>query len=196
MSLSCYSSVKTRIQLVKSYHNIPNTVLLDGGKANFLGDLHPYHLYAWKLFEEPDMMDGAMGMLDGSTTASGVTTAGEGSWGNKTLDRKRKHEESHDEAMIDLAGTVKEVFFEMKTQGHRNFVTSLEASRQKLLDDRCSLQGARRKSTDEEEKDEIEEDLNLIMTDLKSIEDQIKEVDENIHQHEMQQETSNSDNNK
>ena len=48
------------------------------------------------------------------------------------------------------------------------------------------------KSTDEEEKDEIEEDLNLIMTDLKSVEDQIKEVEENICQHEMQQETSNN----
>ena len=82
--------------------------------------------------------------------------------------------------MIDLAGTVKEVFSER---------------RQKLLDDRCSLWGARHKSTDEEEKDEIEEDLNLVMTDLKSIEDQIKEVEENIHQHEMQQETSNSNNN-
>ena len=34
-------------------HNIPDTVLLDGGKANFLGDLHPYHLYAWQLFEKP-----------------------------------------------------------------------------------------------------------------------------------------------
>ena len=98
--------------------------------------------------------------------------------------------------MIDLAGTVKEAFCEMKTQGHRNFLMSLEARRQKLLDDRHSLQGARRKSTDEEEKDKIEEDLNLIMTDLKSIEDQIKEVEENIHQHEMQQETSNSNNNK
>ena len=64
--------------------------------------------------------------------------------------------------------------------------------RQKLLDDRCSLRGARHKSTDEEEKDEIEEDLNLIMTDLKSIEYQIKEVEENICQHEMQQEISNS----
>ena len=48
-----------------------------------------------------------MDMLDGSTTVSGVTTPGEDSWGNKTLDRKRKHEESRDEAMIDLAGTVK-----------------------------------------------------------------------------------------
>ena len=175
-------------------HNIPDKVLLDGEKANFLGDLHPYHLYAWELFDKTDMMDGAMGMLDGSTTASGITTPGEDSWGNKTLDRKRKHEESRDEAMIDLAGTVKEVFCEMKTQGHRNFLTSLEARRQKLLDDRRSLRGARHKSTDEEEKQEIEEDLNLIMTDLKSIEDQIKEVDENIHQHEMQQETSNSNN--
>ena len=80
---------------------------MDGGKANSLSDLHPYHLYAWELFEKPDMMDGAMDMLDGSTTVSGVTTPGEDSWGNKTLDRKRKHEESHDEAMIDLAGTVK-----------------------------------------------------------------------------------------
>ena len=113
-----------------------------------------------------------------------------------TLDRKRKHEESHDEAMIDLARTVKEVFCELKTQGHRNFLSSLEARRQKLLDDRCSLRGARCKSTDEEEKDEIEEDLNLIMTDLKSVEEQIKEVEENIHQHEIQQETSNSHNNK
>ena len=26
------------------------------------------------------MMDGAMGMLDGSTTASGITTPGEDSW--------------------------------------------------------------------------------------------------------------------
>ena len=76
------------------------------------------------------MMNGAMGMLDGSTTASGVTTPGEDSWGNKTLDRKRKHEESHDEAMIDLAGTVKEVFCEMVTgifsrhlrQGDRNYL--------------------------------------------------------------------------
>ena len=177
-------------------HNIPDTVLLDGGKANFLGDLHPYHLHAWELFEKMDMMDGAMGMLDGSTTASGVTTPGEDSWGNKTLDRKHKCEESCDEAMIDLARTVKEVFCEMKTQGHRNFLMSLEARRQKLLDDRCSLWGARCKSTDEEEKDKTEEDLNLIMTNLKSIEDQIKEVEENIHQHEMQQETSNSNNNK
>ena len=32
--------------------NIPDTVLLDGGKANFLHDLHPYHLYAWALFEK------------------------------------------------------------------------------------------------------------------------------------------------
>ena len=77
-------------------HNIPNTVLLDGGKANFLGDLHPYHLYVWELFEKTDMMDGAMGMLDGSTTASGVTAPREDSWGNKTLDRKRKCEESCD----------------------------------------------------------------------------------------------------
>ena len=177
-------------------HNIPDTALLAGGKANFLGDPHPYHLYAWELFEKTDMMDGAMGMLDGSATASGVTTPGEDSWGNKTLDRKHKHEESHDEAVIELAGTVKEVFCEMKTQGHRNFLMSLEVRRQKLLDDRHSLWGARHKSTDEEEKDEIEEDLNLIMTDLKSIEDQIKEVEENIHQHEMQQETSNSNNNK
>ena len=176
-------------------HNIPDTVLLDGEKANFLGDLHSYHLYAWELFEKTDMMDGAMGMLDGSTTASGMTTPGEDSWGNKTLDRKHKHEESRDKAMIDLAGTVKEVFCKMKTQGHRNFLTSLEARRQKLLDDRHSLQGARCKSTDEEEKQEIEEDLNLIMTDLKSIEDQIKEVEENIRQHEMQQKTSNSSNN-
>ena len=30
------------------------------GKAYFLGDLHPYHLYGWELFEKPDMMDGAM----------------------------------------------------------------------------------------------------------------------------------------
>ena len=141
-------------------------------------------------------MDGAMGMLDGSTAAFGVTAPGEDSWGNKTLDRKRKCEESHDEAIIDLAGTVKEVFCEMKNQGHRNFLTSLQARRQKLLDDRHSLQGTRRKSTDEEEKDEIEEDLNLSMTDLKSIEDQIKEVEENICQHEVQQETSNSNNNK
>ena len=131
-----------------------------------------------------------MGMLDG------VTTPGEDSWGNKTLDRKHKHEESHDKAMIDLAGTVKEVFCEMKTQCHRDFLTSLEARRQKLLDDRHSLWGARHKSTDEEEKDEIEEDLNLIMTELKSVEDQIKEVEENICQYEMQQETSNSNNNK
>ena len=148
------------------------------------------------MFEKTDMMDGAMGMLDGSTTASSVTTPGEDSWGNKTLDRKRKCEESCDEAVIDLTGTVKEVFCEMKTQGHRNFLTSLEARRQKLLDDRCSLRGARCKSTDEEEKDEIEEDLNLVMTDLKYIEEQITEVEENIHQHEMQQETSNSHNNK
>ena len=148
------------------------------------------------MFEKTDMMDGAMGMLDGSTTASGVTTPGKDSWGNKTLDRKCKHEESRDEAMIDLAGTVKEVFCEMKTQGHRNFLTSLEVRRQKLLDDRHSLWGARRKSTDEEEKDEIEEDLNLIMTDLKSIEEQIKEAEENICQHETQQETSNSHNKK
>ena len=168
-------------------HNIP--------EANFLGDLHPYHLYAWELFEKTDMMDGAMGMLDGSTTASGISTPGEDSWGNKTLDRKRKHEESHDKAVIDLARTVKEVFCEMKTQGHRNFLTSLEARRQKLLDDRHSLWGARCKSTDEEEKQEIVEDLNLVMTDLKSIEDQIKEVEENIHQHEMQQETSKTNNN-
>ena len=166
---------------------------MDGGKANFLGDLHPYHLHAWELFEKPDMMDGAMGMLDGSNIASGVTTPGEDSWGNKTLDRKCKCEESHDEAVIDLAGTVKEVFCEMKTQGRRNFFMSLEARRQKLLDD---IQGARYKNTDEEEKDEIEEDLNLIMTDLKSIGDQNKEVEENICQHEMQQETSNSNNNK
>ena len=76
-----------------------------------------------------------MGMLDGSTTASGVTTPGEGSWGNKTLDRKHKCEESHDEAMIDHVGTVKEVFCEMKTQGHRNFLMSPEARRQKLLND-------------------------------------------------------------
>ena len=178
------------------HHNIPDSVLLDGGKASFLGDLHPYQLYAWEMFEKTDMMDGAMGMLDGSTTASGVTTPGEDSWGNKTLDRKHKREESRDEAMIDLARTVKEVFCEMKTQGHRNFLTSLEARRQKLLDDRHSLRGARCKSTDEEENDEIEEDLNLIMTDLKSIEEQIKEVEENIRQHEMQQETSNSHNNK
>ena len=34
-------------------HNTPDTVFLDGGKANFLGDLHPYHLYAWELFEKP-----------------------------------------------------------------------------------------------------------------------------------------------
>ena len=115
---------------------------MDGGKANFLGDLHPYHLYAWELFEKTDMMDGAMGMLDGSTTASGVTTPGEDRWGNKTLDRKRKREESHDEAVIDLARTVKEVFCEMKTQGHRNFLMSLEARRQKLLDDRHRLRGA------------------------------------------------------
>ena len=137
-----------------------------------------------------------MGMLDGSTTASGVTTNGEDSWGNKTLDRKCKCEESHDEAVIDLARAVKEVFCEMKTQGHRNFLMSLEARRQKQLDDRRSLWGARHKSTDEEEKDKIEEDLNLVMTDLKSIEDQIKEVEENIRQHEMEQETSNSNNNK
>ena len=90
--------------------------------------------------------------------------------------------------MIDLAGTVQEVFCEMKTQCHRDFLTSLEARRQKLLDDRRSLWGARHKSTDEEEKDEIEEDLNLIMTELKSVGDQIKEVEENICQHEMQQE--------
>ena len=63
--------------------NIPDTVLLDGGKANFLHDLHPYHLYAWELFKKTDMMDGAMGMLDGSTTASGITTPGEDSWGTK-----------------------------------------------------------------------------------------------------------------
>ena len=151
-----------------------------GGKANFLGDLHPYHLYAWELFEKTDIMDGVMGMLDGSTTASGITTPGEDSWGNKTLDRKHKCEESHHEAMIDLARTVKEVLREMKTQDHRNILTSLEARRQKLLDDRHSLRGVRHKSTDEEEKDKIEEDLNLIMTDLKSIEDQIKEVEENI----------------
>ena len=99
-------------------------------------------------------------------------------------------------AVIDHAGTMKEVFCEMKTQGHRNFLMSLEARRQKLLNDRHSLQGARRKSTDEEEKDEIEEDLNLVMTDLNSIEDQSKEAEETIHQHEMQQETSNSNNNK
>ena len=54
--------------------NIPDTVLLDGGKSNFLHDLHP-------------LMDGVMGMLDGSTTASGITTPGEDSWGNKTLGR-------------------------------------------------------------------------------------------------------------
>ena len=70
-----------------------------------------------------------MGMFDGSTTASGITTPGEDSWGNKTLARKRKCEESHDEAVIDLARTVKEVFCEMKTQGHRNFLTSLEVRR-------------------------------------------------------------------
>ena len=134
--------------------------------------------------------------MDGSTTASGVTTPGEDSWGNKTLDRKCEREESRDEAIIDLARTVKDVFCEMKTQGHRNFLMSLEVRRQKLLDDRRSLQGARCKSTDEEEKDEIEEDHNLIMTDLKSVEDQIKELEENIRQHEMQQETSKSNNNK
>ena len=97
-----------------------------------------------------------MGMLDGSTTSSGITTPGEDSWGNKTLDRKCKREESHDEAMIDLARTVKDVYCEMKTQGHRNFLMSLEVRRQKLLDDRHSLWGARHKSTDEEEKHEIE----------------------------------------
>ena len=176
-------------------HNIPNTVLLDGGKATFLGDLHPYHLYTWELFVKTNMMDGAMSMLDGSTTASGITTPGEDSWGNKTLDNKRKCEKSHDEAVIDLVRTVKEVFCEMKTQGRRNSLTSLEARRQKLLDDRHSLRGARCKSTDEEEEHEIEEDLNLVRTDLKSVEDQIKEVKENIHQHKMQQETSNSNNN-
>ena len=64
-------------------HNIPNTVLLDEGKASFLSDLHPYHLYAWEMFEKTDMMDGTMGMLDGSTTASGITTPGEDNWGNK-----------------------------------------------------------------------------------------------------------------
>ena len=114
-----------------------------------------------------------MGMLNGSTTASEITTPGEDSWGNKTLDKKCKCEETHDEAMIDLAGTVKEVFCEMKTQGHRNFLTSLEARRQKLLNDKCSLQSAKCKSTDEEEKKEIEEDLNLVMTNLKLVEDQI-----------------------
>ena len=137
------------------------------------------------------MMDGAMGMLDGSTTASGVTTPGKDSWGNKTLDRKHKHEGSRDEAVIDLARTVREVFCEMKTQGHRNFLTSFVVRRQKLLDDRYSLRGTRRKSTNEEKEDKIEEDLNLIMTDLKSVEGQIKEVVETIHQNEMQQEPSN-----
>ena len=44
--------------------NTPDTVLLDEGKANFLHDLHPYHLYAWELFEKTDRMDGVMGMLD------------------------------------------------------------------------------------------------------------------------------------
>ena len=104
--------------------NIPDTVLLDGEKANFLHDLHPYHLYAWELFKKPNMMDGVMGMFDGSSAASGITTPGEDSWGNKTLDKKCKREETHDEAMIDLAGTVKEVFCEMKTQGHRNSMTN------------------------------------------------------------------------
>ena len=165
--------------------NIPDTVLLDWGKADFLHDLHPYHLYAWELFKKADMMDGVMGMLDGSTTASGITTPGGDSWGNKTLDKKCKHEETCDEAVIDLAGTVKEVFCEMMTQGHRHFSTSLEVRRQKLLDDKCSLWSAKCKSTDEEEKKEIEEDLNLVMTDLKLVEDQIKQVNEKIHKHEM-----------
>ena len=128
-----------------------------------------------------------MGMLDGSTTVSGITTPGEDSWGNKTLDKECKCEETHDEAMIDLARTVKEVFCEMKTQGHRNFLTSLEARRQKLLNDKCSLWSAKRKSTDEEEKKEIEEDLNLVMTDLKLVEDQITQVNKKICKHEMQE---------
>ena len=104
--------------------NIPDTVLLDAEKANFLHDLHPYHLYAWELFKKTNMMDGVMGMFDGSSAASGITTPGKDSWGNKTLDKKCKREETHDEAMIDLAGTVKEVFCEMKTQGHRNSMTN------------------------------------------------------------------------
>ena len=133
-----------------------------------------------------------MGMLDGSTTASGITAPGKDSWGNKTLDKKQKCEQTHDEAVIDLAGTVKEVFCEMKTQGHRNFLTSLEARRQKLLDDKCSLQSAKCKSTDEEEKKAIEEDLNLVMTNLKSVEDQIKQVNEKIHRHEMQEVKNNN----
>ena len=136
-----------------------------------------------------------MGMLDGSTTASGITAPGEDSWGNKTMDKKHKCEETRDEAVIDLAGTVKEVFCEMKTQGHRNFLTSLEARRQKLLDDKRSLRSAKHKSTDEEEKKEIEEDLNLVMANLKLVEDQIKQVNEKIHKHEMQEVNNNSNNN-
>ena len=153
------------------------------------------YTYAWELFEKSDMMDGVMGMLDGSTTVSGITAPGEDSWGNKTLDKKCKHEETHDKAMIDLAGTVKEVLCEMKTQGHRNFLMSLEARRQKLLDDKHSLQSAKHKSTDEEEKKEIEEDLNLVMTDLKLVEDQIKQVNKKIRKDEMQEVNNNSNNN-
>ena len=136
-----------------------------------------------------------MGMLDGSTTASGITTPGEDSWGNKTLDKKCKCEETHDKAVIDLAGTLKEVFCEMKAQGHRNFLTSLEVRRQKLLDNKHSLWSPKCKSTEEEEKKEIEEDLNLVMTNLKSVEDQIKQVNEKICKHEMHEVNNNSNNN-
>ena len=95
--------------------------------------------------------------------------------------------------MIDLAGTVKEVFCEMKTQG--NFLTSLEVRRQKLLGNKRSLWNGKHKSTDEEEKKEIVEDLNLVMTDLKSVEDKIKQVNEKIHKHEMQEVNNDSNNN-
>ena len=132
-----------------------------------------------------------MGMLDGSTTASGITTPGEDIWGNKTLDRKRKCEESHDEAMIDLARTVKEVFCEMKTQGTGISSCHLRrGGRNYLMTDIVfGVPGIRALLKKRSKR------LNLVMTDLKSVEDQIKEVEENIHQHEMQQETSNSNNN-
>ena len=136
-----------------------------------------------------------MGMLDRSTTASGITTPGKDSSWNKTLDKKHEHEETHDEAVIDLARTVKEVFREMKTQGHRNFLMSLEARRQNLLDDKHSLWSAKGNSTEEEEKKEIEEDLNLVMTNLKLVEDQIQQVNEKIGKHEMQEVNNNSNNN-
>ena len=122
------------------------------------------------------------------------SATGEDSCGNKTLDKKHKREETHDKAMIDLARTMNEVFCEMKTQGHRNFLTSLEARRQKLLDDKCSLWSPKCKRTDEEEKKEIEGDLNLVMTNLNSVEDQIKQVKEKIHKHEMHEVNNNSNN--